>query len=38
MLDALDLAAGPIATITVPFRLRYAFHGTWVPGAEWEAL
>jgi carotenoid cleavage dioxygenase len=34
ILDALDLAAGPIATIKVPFRLRYAFHGTWVPGEE----
>lgn len=38
VLDALDLAAGPIATITVPFRLRYAFHGTWVPGAELDRL
>jgi carotenoid cleavage dioxygenase-like enzyme len=34
ILDALDLAAGPIATLKVPFRLRYAFHGTWVSGAD----
>jgi carotenoid cleavage dioxygenase-like enzyme len=34
ILDALNLSAGPIATLKVPFRLRYAFHGTWVPGAE----
>lgn len=38
VLDALDLAAGPLATIKVPFRLRYAFHGTWVPGTELENL
>jgi carotenoid cleavage dioxygenase-like enzyme len=34
ILDALDLAAGPLATLKVPFRLRYAFHGTWIPGAD----
>ena len=34
ILDALDLGAGPLATLKVPFRLRYAFHGTWVPGEE----
>ena len=34
VLDALDLGAGPLATLKVPFRLRYAFHGTWVPGTE----
>lgn len=38
ILDALDLAAGPIATLKVPFRLRYAFHGTWVPGTELDKL
>ncbi|WP_037821295.1 carotenoid oxygenase family protein, partial [Streptomyces sp. NRRL B-3229] len=30
ILDALDIAAGPIATVKIPFRLRYGFHGTWV--------
>ncbi|MEV5957496.1 carotenoid oxygenase family protein [Streptomyces sp. NPDC051987] len=34
VLDALDIAAGPIATVKIPFRLRYGFHGTWVPGSE----
>ncbi|MEV7978548.1 carotenoid oxygenase family protein [Streptomyces sp. NPDC086519] len=36
ILDALDIAAGPIATVKIPFRLRYGFHGTWVPAAELE--
>ena len=34
VLDALDVGAGPVATIKIPFRLRYGFHGTWVPGDE----
>jgi len=34
ILDARDLSAGPMAILKVPFRLRYAFHGTWIPGAE----
>ncbi|MEU3785944.1 carotenoid oxygenase family protein [Streptomyces sp900129855] len=34
ILDALDLAAGPVATVKIPFRLRYGFHGTWVPDSE----
>jgi carotenoid cleavage dioxygenase-like enzyme len=34
ILDALDIAAGPVATIKIPFRLRYGFHGTWVPGED----
>ena len=38
ILDALDLGAGPIATLKVPFRLRYAFHGTWVPGSDLERV
>lgn len=38
ILDALDLAAGPIATLKVPFRLRYAFHGTWVPRGDLDQL
>ena len=38
ILDALDLGAGPLATLKVPFRLRYAFHGTWVPGSDLQRL
>ena len=34
ILDALDLGAGPVATLKIPFRLRYGFHGTWIPGEE----
>ncbi|WP_460062547.1 carotenoid oxygenase family protein [Streptomyces sp. YKOK-I1] len=36
ILDAQDVGAGPIATVRIPFRLRYGFHGTWIPGAELE--
>ncbi|MEU6371608.1 carotenoid oxygenase family protein [Streptomyces sp. NPDC046909] len=36
ILDALDIGAGPIATVKIPFRLRYGFHGTWIPGNELE--
>jgi len=36
ILDALDLGAGPVATVKIPFRLRYGFHGTWVPSSELE--
>jgi carotenoid cleavage dioxygenase len=31
ILDALNLAAGPIATLKLPIRVRATFHGTWVP-------
>jgi carotenoid cleavage dioxygenase len=31
ILDARNLAAGPIATLKLPVRLRSTFHGTWVP-------
>lgn len=34
ILDALRLSDGPLATIRVPYRLRYAFHGTWAPAEE----
>jgi carotenoid cleavage dioxygenase-like enzyme len=34
ILDALDIGAGPIATLKIPFRLRYGFHGTWIPASE----
>jgi len=30
VLDALDIAAGPVATIRIPFRLHEGFHGIWV--------
>ena len=32
VLDANHLADGPIATVRLPFKLRNAIHGTWVPG------
>ena len=31
VLDAQNLAAGPVATIKIPVRVRSTFHGTWVP-------
>lgn len=34
ILDSRDLAAGPVASIQVPFRLRYAFHGCWARADE----
>jgi carotenoid cleavage dioxygenase len=30
VLDALDITAGPVATVRIPFRLHEGFHGTWV--------
>ena len=30
VLDAQHVAAGPVATIRIPFRLHEGFHGTWV--------
>jgi carotenoid cleavage dioxygenase-like enzyme len=33
ILDARHLAAGPIATLKLPVRVRSTFHGTWVPEA-----
>ena len=32
--DARAFARGPVAIIRLPLRLRGAFHGTWIPGAE----
>ncbi len=31
VLDATDIAAGPVCTIKLPVRVRATFHGTWVP-------
>jgi carotenoid cleavage dioxygenase-like enzyme len=31
ILDARNLAAGPVATLKLPVRVRASFHGTWVP-------
>lgn len=31
LFKALDLAAGPIATIGLPFRIRMGLHGNWAP-------
>ncbi|MXP24968.1 dioxygenase [Altererythrobacter indicus] len=30
VLDALDIEAGPVATVKLPVRVRSTFHGTWV--------
>lgn len=32
VLDATDVAAGPIATVAIPQRVPYGFHATWLPG------
>lgn len=34
IVDSLNMAAGPVATIQVPFRLRYAFHGCFATADE----
>ncbi len=34
VLDATRLAAGPIATVKLPFRTFGQVHGWWVPGAK----
>jgi carotenoid cleavage dioxygenase len=34
ILDARDVAAGPLATIPLPQRVPYGFHATWVPAQE----
>jgi carotenoid cleavage dioxygenase len=34
VLDARDIAAGPIALIALPQRVPYGFHATWVPATE----
>ena len=37
VLEALNLAAGPVATVRLPIYLRMTFHGEWVPEAELTA-
>jgi carotenoid cleavage dioxygenase len=32
VLDATDVAAGPVAEVIMPQRVPYGFHATWVPG------
>lgn len=34
VLDALDLAAGPVASVHLPARVPYGFHGTWIPASD----
>lgn len=38
IVDAGDLAAGPVARIGIPTRLRPQVHGWWVPQAQLDAL
>ena len=33
ILDAQNVAAGPVATILVPYRVPYGFHSGWVSAA-----
>jgi carotenoid cleavage dioxygenase len=37
VLDAGNIAAGPVAKVTIPHRLRPQVHGWWVPQAELDA-
>lgn len=34
VLDAADPAAGPVATVSVPRRVPYGFHGEWIPAGH----
>ncbi|KAF9636504.1 putative carotenoid oxygenase protein [Lasiodiplodia theobromae] len=36
ILDAKDLAKGPVAVIKLPFKLKLGLHGNWVDGRELE--
>jgi carotenoid cleavage dioxygenase len=31
ILDAMDVARGPVAEIRMPRRVPYGFHGAWIP-------
>ena len=31
VLDASDIAAGPVATVKLPRRVPFGFHGSWMP-------
>jgi carotenoid cleavage dioxygenase len=37
ILDARKVAAGPVATLRIPVRVRSTFHGTWVPEAALQS-
>ena len=34
VIDATDFEAAPVATIQLPRRVPFGFHGTWIPGAS----
>lgn len=34
IIDAIDIQAGPVAVIDLPFRLRNGIHGSWVPRSD----
>jgi carotenoid cleavage dioxygenase len=34
VLDATDVAAGPVATVRLPQRVPFGFHGSWVPDGD----
>jgi carotenoid cleavage dioxygenase len=31
ILDATDIGAGPVATVHLPRRVPFGFHGSWLP-------
>jgi carotenoid cleavage dioxygenase len=33
VLDATDVAAGPVASVRLPQRVPYGFHAAWLPGS-----
>ncbi len=38
VLNSLNMAAGPVARIKIPFRLRMSLHGNWTPAKALEAV